>query len=93
MTLTARLFFPGLVIGAALALSLSAQATSLDAEPSENQGHDAAQAGGELLQPPKEVCEQTARHYDSSAAFGKMSDTMWAALLRLVADQEQDYAR
>ncbi len=46
MTLKARLLFPGFVIGAALALSLPAQASSLDAEPSDEQGHGAAQAGG-----------------------------------------------
>jgi carbonic anhydrase len=46
MTLKARLLFPGFVIGAALALSLQAQATTLHPEPSSDQGHGAAQAEG-----------------------------------------------
>ena len=52
----------------------------------------AAQAGGaELVVPPPEVCEHTAQQFERMR--GHEEDLEWPPLLRLVADQEADYAR
>ena len=51
-----------------------------------------ALAGGrEIVQPPAEVCEHTARQFER---FPDREEEMeWPALLRLIAEQEPDYAR
>jgi ribulose-5-phosphate 4-epimerase/fuculose-1-phosphate aldolase len=52
----------------------------------------AAQSGGsELVLPPAEVCEHTAQQF--ARMRGHEEDLEWPPLLRLVADQEADYAR
>jgi ribulose-5-phosphate 4-epimerase/fuculose-1-phosphate aldolase len=51
-----------------------------------------ALAGGhELNIPPAEVCEHTARQFERYPE--RMDEMEWPALLRLIADQESDYAR
>ncbi len=50
-----------------------------------------AQAGGELKVPSAEVCEHTAQQF--AGARGRAEALEWPALLRLVADQREDYAR
>jgi hypothetical protein len=52
----------------------------------------AAQSGGaELAAPPEDVCEHTARQFERMR--GHEEELEWPPLLRLVADQEADYAR
>ena len=50
-----------------------------------------AQAGGELIVPSAEVCEHTAQQFDELRERAEAFE--WPALLRLVADQREDYAR
>ena len=47
--------------------------------------------GGKLIRPPADVCEQVALQREKIA--GREEEFEWPALLRLIADQESDYAR
>ena len=51
----------------------------------------ALSAGRELHLPSPEVCRRTAEQFQSSP--NRTDDMEWTAFLRLIADQEEDYAR
>ena len=50
-----------------------------------------AQAGGEVHIPPVEVCEHTAQQFENM--LGREDSQEWPNALRLIAGQQEAYAR